>query len=620
MPEPSLMKINEPPPLKRQLQAFAFDPSLGLSLESARMNRVTIPVPWEYLTEGPVGEYLEVVDIDPASGVFYPPVNLNRDDLLAQDGLSPSEENPQFHQQMVYAVAMATIARFEKALGRRVLWSVGMSESADGQVQAEYVQQLRIYPHASRMKNAYYDRKRVALLFGYFPASKEDPTNVVDGGMVFTCLSHDIIVHETTHAILDALRDLFGVPTNPDMQAFHEALADLVTLFQRFTYPEVISQQTARTRGDMTSENLLGQIARQFGQALGEGHALRDAIGEIDSETGKWRRKQPDPQAYTSIFEPHARSQILVSAVIDAFLAIHKARTADLLRIATGGTGVLPPGEIHPDLVARLAREMTTSAEHILNMCIRALDYLPPVDATFGDYLRAIITADYDLVRDDRYDYRTAFIEAFWRHGIQLRNVRSLSEESLLWRPPDEQGAQAIREFLRAWLHSLARPSLKERSRQKVFEIEGKNRFKLVEYIIRQYREQPAVANTLQQMWLCYGPDRPFSIDSDQRNLPRLYVRSVRPSLRITLEGTILNDLQILISQRRRGYLDPYVQEQVDKNQLKSPPDADFFLYGGCTLIMDLDTGEVRYAIGKRVDSERRLGEARLMALEGLPK
>jgi hypothetical protein len=30
----------------------------------------------------------------------------------------PSESNPQFHQQMVYAVAMTTIQNFEKALGQ----------------------------------------------------------------------------------------------------------------------------------------------------------------------------------------------------------------------------------------------------------------------------------------------------------------------------------------------------------------------------------------------------------------------------------------------------------------------------------------------------------------------
>jgi hypothetical protein len=85
---------------------------------------VIINVPWEdNLGLGPVDDYLEVVDCDPASQAFYAPVNLNDPRLLAQDGLPPSEGNPQFHQQMVYAVARTTISHFERALGRRALWS-----------------------------------------------------------------------------------------------------------------------------------------------------------------------------------------------------------------------------------------------------------------------------------------------------------------------------------------------------------------------------------------------------------------------------------------------------------------------------------------------------------------
>jgi hypothetical protein len=48
--------------------------------------------------------------------------NLDDSRLLAQDGLPPSEGNPHFHQQMVYAVAMSTVQQFERALGRPVFW------------------------------------------------------------------------------------------------------------------------------------------------------------------------------------------------------------------------------------------------------------------------------------------------------------------------------------------------------------------------------------------------------------------------------------------------------------------------------------------------------------------
>src|SRR5690606_15518974 len=121
----------------------------------------------------------------------------------------------------------------------------------------------------------------------------------------------------------------------------------------------------------------LGQLAQEFGRATGRGGALRDALGrEVD---GTWQRRLPDPGVLETEMEPHARGAILVAAVFGAFLLVYGSRTRELYRIATHGTGVLPDGDIHPDLAARLAEEASRCAQHILQMCIRALDYCPPV-------------------------------------------------------------------------------------------------------------------------------------------------------------------------------------------------------------------------------------------------
>ena len=444
-----------PTPNIRRLRGYSFDPSLSVQLDTALVNEAVFKVRWEKdLDVGPVGEYLEVVDFDPASKCFYAPVDLNDPYILAQDGLPPSESNPRFHQQMVYAVAMTTIQNFEKAFGRKALWS-SYHNGSD-----KFLPRLRIYPHALRQANAYYTPRQKALLFGYFPASSSSPEDHIPNGLVFTCLSHDIIAHETTHALLDGMHRRFIENSHRDTLGFHEAFADIVALFQHFSFPEVLRQQIGKTRGDLASQSLLGQLAQQFGRAIGQYGALRDAIGEFDEKEKKWKPHTPDPNDYQTVLEPHARGAILVAAVFEAFLSIYKCRIADLLRIASDGTGILTPGELHPDLVHRLAHEAAKSAQHVLDICIRALDYCPPVDITFGDYLRAIITSDTDLYAEDELGYRIAFIESFRRRGIYPRDIKTLSKESLCWANIPEEDQQVVFHFiasrLRFFVHHLS--------------------------------------------------------------------------------------------------------------------------------------------------------------------
>ena len=594
-----------PRPNTRMLRVFAFDPSLNLSLETAVINQLTLSVPWEDVGLGPAGEYLEVVDVDPASNAFYPPVDLDDNYLLVQDGLLPSEGTPQFHQQMVYAVVSKTIQNFEEALGRRVLWSPQIGP--DG--KEKFNKHLRIYPHALRQANAYYSPRKKALLFGYFPASSKDPGNTLPGGIVFTCLSHDIIAHETTHALLDGVHPFFGEPSNMDVLALHEAFADIVALFQHFSHPEVLRHQIARTRGDLTSTNLLAELAQQFGQATGKRGALRSAIGNAT-----------DPATLQTTTEPHARGSILVAAVFDAFLSVYKSRIEDLMRIATGGTGILPQGAIHPDLVNRMAEEAARISQHVLRMCIRALDYCPPVDITFGEYLRGIVTADYDLNPTDQGGYRIAMIESFRRRGIFASNVRSLSEESLLWFPPE--GDDVLTKFFDSSRQEKIQKyeTLQKRrqdKREDIFRTEQGFRTDLKAWILRdlspqylqEYQTVDAITEVLHKsLNLKLWPDDKYqSIFMDEETgRPEIRINSVRLAYRTSRSLQSLSDLVVEFNQRRRGYLDPDVQAAIDAGAIP-PGEPDFIFRGGGTMLIDINTGRVRYVISKGIDSERRL-------------
>ncbi len=597
-------------PVSRRLRILAFDPSLATRLDTATINEITVNIPWEEkLQPGPIGEYIEVVDVDPASGVVYQPVNLNHPHLLAQDGLPPSESDPQFHQQMVYAVAMTTIRHFERALGRVAFWADRRFRMENSEYREQFVRRLRIYPHALRNRNAYYSPAKKALLFGYFPVTTKDVHNT-PGTLVFTCLSHDIIAHEVTHALLDGVHPRFNEPSNPDVHAFHEAFADIVALFQHFSYPSVLESQIRRTRGNLHTESLLAQLAQQFGRATGRGSALRDALGSVNDSTGEWTLRRPDPHALETSDGPHARGSILVAAIFRAFLLIYRARSADLFRIATQGTGTLPEGDIHPDLAQRLAAEAAKCAERVLQMCIRAIDYCPPVDITFGDFLRGVVTADLDYSPEDAGSFRIVFVESFREWGIYPRGVTSMGIETLAWPRGEEL------------LQDLAAQEQPRHTEERL-----KNDLK--EFLVKEVVQNWNLESDRYQVWKDFERVRKalwswlHNGDSVGRDYARLFglvidnskapptvsrrssgpaveIHAARPALRRTVSGTARTDLVIEITQRRHGYFDPEVQRKMDDRSVppgSNAPAPDFIFRAGCTVLIDPVTASVRRVI-----------------------
>ncbi len=399
-------------PEYRQLRIYAIDPMVARAGEHQATMQIRfeeLPLRKDETSKAAVsfhGRRLEVVDVD-ASGaipVWLKPANLDDANIAMQLGLEPAESDPQFHQQMVYAVATRTLEQFDRALGR-VTYFGGR-------------RRLRLVPHAFRGSNAFYHPKLRAILFGYFRASRDAPGENLPGQVIFTCLSHDIIAHEVTHAIVDRLRPYFNVATNPHVRAFHEGFADIVAVFQRLTFRDLVQRELQNAGADIRKSRLLFDIAAQFGQGLGSGKALRTAL---DSKT-----------KIQDVREEHALGAVLVAAILEAFLASFESRSVDLIRIATGGTGVLPQGALHPDLVRRLTAECVRVAQSVLTMCIRAFDYLPPADVTFGAFLRALVTADWELNPLDELGLRASVIEACRRRGIFAAEAGSLAVSALL--------------------------------------------------------------------------------------------------------------------------------------------------------------------------------------------
>jgi subtilisin family serine protease len=598
-----------PIPLVRRLRVYAYDPLLGRQVETIALNETVISVRWEdQLQPGPVGEYIEVIDVDPASGCCYAPINLNDSRLLATDGLRPSESNPQFHQQMAYAVAMKTIEFFEKALGRVALWSPvhvsqpsslqgnGVPDLSPRSGPPEYVKRLRIYPHALRTANAYYSPERKALLLGYFSGTTSDKN--APSEPVFTALSHDIIAHETTHALLDGLHRRFREATNPDVLAFHEAFADIVALFQHFTLPDSLRDQVAKSRGDLSQESFLSQLAVQFGSATGHYGALRQAIGKEVNEGGKlvWKTEPPTPDDYRNFVEPHARGAVLVSAVFDAFLRIYSRRSLLPVRLATHGSEVLPVGALSTELADALTQLASKVASHVLSICIRALDYCPPVDITFGDFLRAVVTADHDLVPYDPFGYRVAFLSAFSARGIYPENVRNFSVDTVVWEPPPEP----IRN-LNALLPLLDLNWGLQTDREVAWKKSRENAQKFANWLLDPNN---ITAEELAVLGLQRHPNKNFqlknadgqTVNCDMRGIE---VHSVRPLRRVGPDGQLLSQVVVELTQ-----------------SLHALDGSGLVFRGGATLIIDLVGISVAYMVRKRVDLPARVSRQQALSAD----
>ena len=632
-----LQSVNRKPnqPAYRKLRGFAFDPSFSFTLGRRQSNEVTYKVKWEETCPGPVGEYVEIIDYDPTKQCYYEAIDLDQKYVLSDHGLSPSEGDPKFHQQQVYAVVMSVIAQFERALGRKIIWTRLVKKDQDASPELVFVPRIRIYPHALRQQNAYYSPDKVALLFGYFQASNHWAGNNIPGTAIFTCLSPDIIAHETTHAILDSMFPYFKKPTNPDMLAFHEGFSDIIALLQRFTFKSVVEEQIRLGKGNLlSSENLLGDLAIQFGQAISDHQkALRSYLVTKDKD-GKFQVVTPDPAKYYRTKDPHGRGAILVAAVFDAFVRLHKHRVADLIRLATGGTGVLPDHEIHPDLVRRLADEACEIANKLMLICIRALDYCPPIDLTFGDYLRSLITADVEHNPEDEDGLRFALLESFRSWGIIPKKTNTYAVESLMWKGPEEffesktqveKLKQAIQyifdpefnqknpEFTFAANRDLQRVMtamdkiLRENRREEIFEesktlcaimhdnFEGEMGHymsgfeKMLGMDFGQIQYEFRDEETREKLKLSPPQRKTFQVHTCRPVMRQNYMSGNSTKLLII---TFLQKVYVpLEGTSYAGYLD----------------EDQYTMRGGATLIIDLATYEIKYSIVKNIGSSSRL-------------
>lgn len=535
-------------PRTRQLTIVAQDPSVRVN---GKILTTQVDIPAEEIAPGPRGYRVQVIDYDTSSGVLYQPIpypSLQRgsyvDPFLARNGDSESNDwiltDPCFHQQNVYAIVMKTLARFEFALGRRVSWGFRGH-------------QLHIAPHAFADANAFYSKEDQALVFGYFEGK--------NGNVVFSCLSHDVVAHETTHAILDGLRNRYTDPSSPEQAGFHEGFADVVALLSVFSLNDVVGTllQPDFTKAKptveaslidscaLTIENLKESVLAGLAEEMGkEMYGVRgDRAGALRRSVKLGKLKAGAVDKIEEYQEPHRRGEVLVAAMLNAFLNVWRARIDKLERGKCGS-------KLDLELVVE---QGTDAANQLLTMAIRALDYAPPTDLQFSDYLSALITADKELVPDDtKYNYRKLLLESFADYGVEPASINAADGS---W-----EGCDAKLTYDRSHFESMMR-----------------------------------------------DPDEVFRFVWENREALKLHeqaytkVISVRPCLRIGPDGfalreTVAEYIQMMTIQAQElQYFDPPIGKP---EGLASGREVT--IYGGGALIFD-EYGRLKYHVNNRVEN-----------------
>jgi hypothetical protein len=180
-----------------------------------------------------------------------------------------------------------------------------------------------------------------------------------------------------------------------------------------------LASQSGLSSGE--EPNPLIELAAQFGEASGSRFGLRSAIGQ--------------PKSMRDLQEPmdcHERGSILVAAVFDAFFQVYMSRAAKTFQIYRSAGGVERVDLTSP-LADALCDEATRTAAEFFRICVRAIDYLPPVDVTFGDFLRAVMTAQTDYDPEDTDNICDAWMQSFRRREILPDDATFFSMDGLLW-------------------------------------------------------------------------------------------------------------------------------------------------------------------------------------------
>ncbi len=325
----------------------------------------------DFFLNGPVTRRVAVVDLDPVTGdlvtgcCFEAPGGAKKFGAYRiSDGSKPDALD--FMQASVFGTVLKAMYMFEDAdaLGRRLTWAFNGT-------------QLLVVPRAGVWANAYYERESHSLQLFYIEGTAPDARPI------YSSLSHDIVSHETAHAILDGIApDLYHAVT-PQSLAIHEAVADLTALILALKSKVLPRYVLDHNGGSIHDSTVFCGIAPEFQQARdpsGQRRYLRNLLNDKSLDPALADEFQNPNHVNRS--DPHGLSEVLSGAFYTVLVKGHDALKA-----------YWAPRRSQTEFQVS-GYALFLAAERMKRMLFRALDYLPPGEVSFADYGRAILASD----------------------------------------------------------------------------------------------------------------------------------------------------------------------------------------------------------------------------------
>jgi hypothetical protein len=272
---------------------------------------------------------------------------------------------PEFDQVNSFYYATFTLRMYERYARRELPWSFPAAC-------------ITIEPHAGIGGNAFYSEQERLLGFHRFE---------VEGQYIYAAQSADIVSHETAHAILDGMRDLYNESFGLGLTSFHESFGDMSAILVALHDDSLVKRLLEWTGGDLRLNNFVAALAeevtdrmRSDGKIHGRTVYLRDALNNFrNMPFDQLPVNPPNPEVELGR-EIHNYSRLFTGAFYDILVGIYE--------------------QLRETKADRIGIHRTRDIGGHLLTC--AIELGPVGELDYSDVARAFLAAD-NLLYDGKY-------------------------------------------------------------------------------------------------------------------------------------------------------------------------------------------------------------------------